>query len=184
MKSYKKEREFYDSYTGKKCTKALFLQRIQQRGKSMEEAIWPRSLRIKAKRISFDWRDCSQCKQFKQWTCFPPDKQGEHGHCADCYDCRNARHRKLREKPETREKEILYKRERSKSEESIVKRKLDNIFYTDKTIKKNRSILKNIKKISPEQSREAKIEFLLNKGYELEFLQKVYKVRKEIKIYT
>lgn len=51
---------------------------------------------------------------------------------------------------------------------------MDNLFQNDNDIVRNRAIILKIRNISEEEEFKNKIDFLMNHGYSIEFLEKIY----------
>ena len=170
---YLEQRAFYDSYKYKKCLYPLFRARFVK-WIPIKEAISPLNLKVKAKRCNEDGRQCNRCWVFKHWTLFSKMSNWINGRSPDCLDCRNIKHRKERENKALQKQEKEYKRIRRANEEWKTKTFLDNLYYQDPRILKNREILKSISKIDRKKSLESKIDWLINKGYNPEILQKIY----------
>lgn len=178
MTKYKDELNFYNSYSWEKVSRLLFSARLRK-WIPMERAINPKSLRIKSNRINVAWRECTDCKKYKYWNEFAKDLRWYMEHSPNCLDCRNKRHKKLRENEEYHEKEKQYKRDLRKTERWILNKDFDNLFYSNPQIKKNREIIKTVRKISKKESVEWKIKWLLNRWIEKEKLCLAYNLSGE-----
>lgn len=170
---YKKEWEFYNSYPFKKCTKSCYRQRFQK-WMELKDAVKPISARVKAKRVTELGRDCISCEIFKPYSCFAKEKNWYNGYSGKCLDCRNLYKKEARKNKEINEIEKQYKRDQRSTDIWKIRQKLDNIYYQDPQVLRNRSIIKSFRKISREEAVKSKCEFLHNCWYSTELLQKVY----------
>ena len=173
---YKTEWEFYDTYKLKKCSKNCYRQRFMK-GMPLKEAISPIHKTAKTTRVVVDGRECSVCGEFKHWDYFSPEKIGINGRTSNCKECRNKKHREARKKKEINEAEKEYKRKHRETEIGKLQKTLDNIYYRDKQIMRNRAILRSIwEEINRGRAVEAKIDYFVNRGFKMDLLEKIYSV--------
>jgi len=170
---YKSEWEFYNSYPFKKCTKTCYRQRFQK-WMELKDAVKPISVRVKAKRVTELGRDCNTCKIFKPYSCFIKEKNWYNWYTGDCKECRNIKKKEMRKNKEINEREKQYKRDHRSTDIWKIRQTLDNIYYQDPQVLRNRSIIKSFRSISRDEGLRSKCEFLHNCGYSAELLEKVY----------
>lgn len=93
-----------------------------------------------------------------------------------CKDCMKEIKSEYRSKLKVREMEKKYKKNFRKTDIWKFRTKLDNLYYTNPVIKKNREILKKTgsKFLTREESLKSKLSFLMNKWFSEEFLEKIY----------
>lgn len=123
-------------------------------------------------KITDTGRICTKCWCYKKWIDFSKDKNHKTWYSTQCLECRNKYKLEYRKKEWIREKELQYKKEHRTKE----KTKLDNIYYQDKQIIKNREILKQFKShlFLRKEAKENKINYFLNRWYDLNYLKKIF----------
>jgi len=127
-------------------------------------------------RVTQTWRVCTECWIYKWFSFFSKSRGTKIWYSTKCKECRNKKHKEHRKNEEIRKQEIEYKKKFRETEIWKIKAKLDDIYYKDKVIMNNRKIIKQIK--TPDQlrkmARECKISYFISKGYDINFLNKIY----------
>ena len=171
---YQKHWDFYNAYLFQKCSPELYRHRIG-RWMNIELAVLPTHANaVRAIHINDEWRECTTCGNFKYWFQFPKCSLWLNGHTSNCRNCRNNLSRKFRENTEHDHPEKCSEKRYEKSPDTEERRMLDSLFDNDKVMISNRAIILRFRKISEEEEFKNKIYFLMNLGYSIEFLEKIY----------
>ena len=140
---------------------------------------WNKRVRI----LNLCERECTRChrvmayKNFAVWAWWP------NGHTCDCLECRAKIKRERRVTGAYKKTEQEYRKNYKKREDQKLIEKLDNMYYCDKQIIKNRKIIQSVKKITRKQAVENKVEYLLSRWIPREILEKLYKFKARLYIY-
>lgn len=172
---YWDKKKFWTEYPGKKCSLVLFYQRVIKQWLSFWEAIKPHNKHIKWI-VNWNGRTCTKCRKFKWWINFHVSKSSEaiNHRTTQCIECRNAHKQAIRINKDFHEREIQYKRAYKQRPEILLRTKLDNQYYTNPIIKRNRKIALEVRKPDRETARMDKIYFHLNRGVSREVLKQAY----------
>lgn len=112
-----KHKELYQWYQDYpysiKATWVVFSQRVlrywipKERAIKREQCMTMR--RIKTK-YDDKWRICTHCWEYKLWSEFAKTRACKLWYTSDCKECRNKRKKEYRARPDTRDKELAYKK--------------------------------------------------------------------------
>ena len=90
-------------------------------------------------------------------------------------DCRKQQRKDDRWDDVKLSRERNYRKEYANRPEVVKRMKLDSLFYSNAQVKRNRRIIKQVRKIPLKESRESKLQFLhYNKGISIAELKKHY----------
>lgn len=128
-------------------------------------------------------RECTRCHKVKAYKGFAKWAGWPNGYTCDCLECRAKVKRERRAAWKDKETEAKYRKKYKSRDTQKLIEKLDNIYYCDPIIKRNREIIAKVKKINRNEAVESKIEWLLSKGYPRELLERVYKFKKSLYVY-
>ncbi len=166
--------KYWNEYQWKKCRKERYYQRIAK-WIAPEQAVLPKSIRFHTVTTETG-RVCTKCLKMLPFCDFSIDNRPEayKWRTTQCKQCRNIAKAKMRMDKDYNELEKEYKRNIRKTEHWILATDFDNKYYTDKQIKKNREIIKQVRPITREQARLAKIQYFFYRGVPVEMLKKAY----------
>ena len=163
--------KFYQSYEWKKCSYSTYTKRVYA-WYSFEEAIIKWHITKIKNWISSEKKICKKCGGNKHFSEFKKDWNWLTSKCKVCLrEIAREYHKK------NRDKILSKKKERRQTELWRLKMKLDKIFYSDKNIKKVIQIewkSKRVKQATKGEIRKDKFFYFLSRGYEKEFLTKIY----------
>lgn len=171
---YWEKAKYWHEYPGNKCRLDRYYLRLS-RWIPREEAILQKSMRFHTT-VTMTGRVCTSCEKMLPWMDFSVDKspQATHGRTTQCKECRNIAKKKRRMDTEYREVEKEWKRNFRQSEKWRLAKEFDNKYYTDKQIKKNREIIQQVRPITREEARIAKIQYFFYRWVPVETLKKAY----------
>lgn len=175
---YPQEYEYWESYMWRKAKKwSIIFQRLE-RWENIKQAIRPE--KHTTRKITHEAQECAKCWGYKLNKHFSKNIRAKNWLMNKCKECMKKIKLKYRAKLRVREMERNYKKEFRKTDIWKFRTKLDNLYYTNPIIKKNREILKNVgsKFLTREESLKSKLSFLISKWFSEEFLEKIYNKNK------
>lgn len=156
-KYYKKERDAYNNYQGKKAIYTTYLDRIKK-GSSFEEAIKLKIWKIKGV-IKSNWRTCSKCWEFKIYKYFYKKVNWPKWHACNCKNCENKIRLKYYYTNKWKKYNIEYKRKYRKTQRWKLVEEAYKLYK--KYNQNNINILKSIwEKITVSRTKEMKKDLL------------------------
>jgi hypothetical protein len=128
-------------------------------------------------------RECTKCHRVMSYKYFAKMKSWPYWHRCDCLECVAKLKREKRAIGAYKKTEQEYREKYKSRDTQKIIEKLDNLYYCDKQIRKNRTIIKSVKKITRKEAVESKVEYLLSRWIPKELLERVYKFRESLYIY-